>query len=159
MIKEHHIEKVRGGMLVDIYTGGNILGFITTRRLLQSGLSLLREHTTGTRWKKLGSFGRYHVTLVVPASEPVSLFVDGPVVAKPRNLSAAITLDRGRLVSILSEALQVAKQRGTANGSQPFRRPRSMREACSTGHDGSQLIDINESRRDYCRRIEKRCEP
>jgi hypothetical protein len=107
MIKDHQIEKVRGGILVGIYTGGNILDFITTERLLRSCLKALEEQTAGMRWKKLGSFGKYPVTLVIPASEPISLFVDGPVVAKPRNLSAAVTLDKKRLVSILSEALRV----------------------------------------------------
>jgi hypothetical protein len=108
MIEEQDIQKVRGGILVGIYTGGNILDFITTKRLLQTCLSALGKQAVGTRWKRLGSFGKYPVTLVIPASEAVSVFVDGPVVARPRNLSAAIALDKERLVSILSEALRVA---------------------------------------------------
>jgi hypothetical protein len=114
MIEDHQIEKVRGGILIGVYTGGNILDFITTERLLRSCLKALGEQAASTRWKKLGSFGKYPVTLVLPASEPISLFVDGPVVAKPRNLSAAVTLDKDRLVSILSEALRLANPHGGA---------------------------------------------
>jgi len=124
MIKEQDIQKVRGGILVGIYTGGNILNFVTTERLLRSCLRALHEQTSGLRWKKLGSFGKYPVTLVVPASEPPSLFVDGPVVAKPRNLSAAVTLDKARLVSILAEALRIANPQTGTNGRQPLRSER-----------------------------------
>ena len=111
MTEDHDIQKVRGGILVGIYTGGNILDFITTKRLLESCLRALHKQAAGTRWKRLGNFGKYPVTLVIPAAEPVSVFVDGPVVARPRNLSAAIALDKERLVSILSEALQVANKK------------------------------------------------
>ena len=115
MTEDHQIEKVRGGILVGVCTGGNILDFITTQRLLRSCLKALGQQTAGMRWRKLGSFGKYPVTLVIPASEPVSLFIDGPVVAKPRNLSVAVTLDQERLVAILSEALLAANEAAGAN--------------------------------------------
>jgi hypothetical protein len=131
MTEEQDIQKVRGGILVGIYTGGNILDFVTTDRLLRSCLRALQEQTPGTCWKKLGNFGRYPVTLVIPASAPPSLFVDGPVVARPRNLSAAVTLDKARLVSILSEALRVANPQGGGTGRQPLRSQRKRRSVAA----------------------------
>jgi hypothetical protein len=131
MIEEQDIQKVRDGILVGIYTGGNILDFVTSDRLLRSCLRALHEQTPGLRWKKLGNFGRYPVTLVIPTSEPPSLFVDGPVVARPRNLSAAVTLDKARLVSILSEALRIANPQGGANGRQPLRSHRKRKSVAA----------------------------
>ena len=104
MISEWHIERKENSLLLGIATEDAILDVVTDHNLLSNCLAMLESPHIGLVDTQLGHFGIYPVRLNLHHDDTVSIFIDGPDFEPPRQLSAAIFIDKGGLTRILQEA-------------------------------------------------------
>lgn len=117
MITDWQVQRRGDAVILGIAVEHAVLDVVSDGVLLAACLAMLGTANEGLVDTRMGQFGQYPVTLNLHHDGQVSIFIDAPEFDPGRSQSAAIWVDRDRLMDILRRTLAVLQG---GNGAVPL---------------------------------------